>query len=115
MTSWSAAARLIGLTWNSMRQAVLLMGLTGRCTSQDVKAKGVRVDKALLNALISALGSAGLAQEALAVFRSMVSTIEQQSLNATPPASSPRRVPFHQDTRPLALLVDPASPVKDKH
>ena len=50
--------------------------MTGRCASQDVKARGVRVDKALLNALISALGSAGLAQEALAIFRTMVSTIE---------------------------------------
>lgn len=91
------------------------MGLTGRCASQDVKARGVRVDKALLNALISALGSAGLAQEALAIFRSMVSTIKQYSLNATPSASCPRRAPFHHDTRPLALLIDPASPAKEKH
>ena len=115
MTSRIAADRLIGLTWNSKRQTVLLMGLTGKCASQDVKARGVRVDKALLNALISALGSAGLTQEALAIFRSMVSTNEQYLLNATPPASCPRRVPFHQDTRPRALLTDPASPTKEKY
>ena len=40
---------------------------------QDIKSSGVRADTALLNALISALGSCGLAQDALAVFRTMVS------------------------------------------
>ena len=46
--------------------------LTRGHTPQDIKGSGFKVDTALLNALISALGSAGLAQEALAVFRTMV-------------------------------------------
>ncbi|BDA50928.1 probable pentatricopeptide repeat-containing protein At2g31400, chloroplastic [Coccomyxa sp. Obi] len=39
---------------------------------QEVKDSGIRVDVALLSALIAALGSEGLAEEALTVFRRMV-------------------------------------------
>ena len=52
--------------------AGLQRAVTCQCTLQDIKSKGFRVDTALLNALISALGSEGLAHEALAVFRTMV-------------------------------------------
>ena len=40
--------------------------------AQEVKDSGIRVDVALLSALIAALGSEGLAEEALTVFRKMV-------------------------------------------
>ena len=39
---------------------------------QEVKASGLKPDTALLNALIRALGSGGLAKEAQGVFRTMV-------------------------------------------
>ncbi len=47
---------------------------THHCLLQEVKDSGIRVDVALLSALIAALGSEGLAEEALAVFRKMVRT-----------------------------------------
>ena len=43
------------------------------CAMQEVKASGLKPDTALLNALIRALGSGGLAKEAQGVFRTMVS------------------------------------------
>ena len=42
------------------------------CIMQEVKASGLKPDTALLNALIRALGSGGLAKEAQGVFRTMV-------------------------------------------
>jgi pentatricopeptide repeat protein len=39
---------------------------------QEVKESELRIDVALLSALIAALGSEGMAEEALAVFRRMV-------------------------------------------
>lgn len=39
---------------------------------QEVKESGLRIDVALLSTLIAALGSEGMAEEALAVFRRMV-------------------------------------------
>ena len=46
--------------------------LTPCSAVQEVKASGLKPDTALLNALIRALGSGGLAQEAQGVFRTMV-------------------------------------------
>ena len=39
---------------------------------QELRAGGLRMDRTFLTAVIAALGSEGLAQEALAVFRTMV-------------------------------------------
>ena len=44
--------------------------------AQELRAVGgLRMDRTFLTAVIAALGSQGLAQEALAVFRTMVHTV----------------------------------------
>ena len=43
--------------------------------AQELRAVGLRTDRTFLTAVIAALGSQGLAQEALAVFRTMVHTV----------------------------------------
>ncbi len=91
------------------------MGFSETCAVQEIKATGMQVDKALLNALISALGSAGLAQDALAIFRTMVSTINQTPVNTLylPPTNHGRSL--CQYTSSLAFLMDTSSSAKEGH